>query len=618
VYIHVHDGHNVSIFEHEPSLLSGRKKMLSLVELSAKELGFLKLMADFFAEKPELTAQLERYTSAHYALITTYSEHFGIPPQDAWKVFEEFEQKISGSQYIQIEAPEPIRKLRPLSKNDLDMLRILVNYFSENPNMIPGSPSLARREDVVADAFHWFHGTTLEDANEVLRTLVVKLQTALSVKTETLAPLVKTPNPYEAALRQLDVAAEKLDLDPRIHEELKHPTRIFVANFPVTMDDGGVRVFSGIRVQYNDALGPTKGGIRYHPDITVDEVTALAAWMTWKTAVVGLPLGGGKGGVRCNPKEMSQAELERLTRGYTRAMSKVIGPFTDIPAPDVYTDAQTMAWIMDEYSQLVGYNAFGVVTGKPVNVGGSVGRNEATSLGLLFNIINAANHLGTELKDATVAIQGYGNVGYHAAQLLHKQGCKIVAVSDSKGGIYSPNGFVPEDVRKHKTETGSVVDYPRSTPLSNKQLLALECDILVPAALENQITQTNASDVKARPIAEGANGPVTPEADAILYGKGVFVIPDILASAGGVVVSYFEQVQNQMNYYWTEEEVRARLKAILDKAFESIAQIATEHSVDMRIAAYMQAVRRVAETMKTRKGTPAVPPVQVHIPRIGT
>ncbi len=589
--------------------------MLSLVELSAKELGFVKLMADFFAEEPELTGQLERYTSAHYALVTTYSDHFGIPTQNAWKAFEELEQKVNSSQYIQIEAPEPIRKLRPLSRTELDMLRIMIDYFSENPKMIPGSPSLAKREDVLADAFHWFHGTTLEEANEVLRTLVVKLQTAISVKTETLAPVVRTPNPYEAALRQLDTAAAKLNLDPRIHEELKHPMRIFVANFPVLMDDGSIRVFSGIRVHYNDALGPTKGGIRYHPDITVDEVTALAAWMTWKTAVVGLPLGGGKGGVRCNPKEMSQAELERLTRGYTRAMSKVIGPFTDIPAPDVYTDAQTMAWIMDEYSQLVGYNAFGVVTGKPVNVGGSLGRHEATSLGLLYNIINAANHLNVELENATVAIQGYGNVGSHAAQLLQRQGCKIIAVSDSKGGVHNPDGLDPEEIRKHKAETGSVVDYPAANTIANEQLLALECDILVPAALENQITKTNASNVKAKIVAEGANGPVTPEADEILYRNGVFVIPDILASAGGVVVSYFEQVQNQMNYYWSEEEVQAKLKAILDKAFGSILKIAEEHTVDMRTAAYMQAVRRVAETMHARKGKPAVPLVQVPAPR---
>jgi glutamate dehydrogenase len=296
-------------------------------------------------------------------------------------------------------------------------------------------------------------------------------------------------------------------------------------------------------------------------------------------------------------------------------MSKVIGPYTDIPAPDVYTDAQTMAWIMDEYSQLRGYNAFGVVTGKPVNVGGSLGRNEATSLGLLYTIINAANHLGIELEGATVAVQGYGNVGYHAARLLHEQGCKMIAVSDSKGGIYNPDGFDPEEVLKHKKETGSVVNYPGSKMISNEQLLTLKCDILVPAALENQITKTNASNVKAKIIAEGANGPVTPEADEILFKNGVFIIPDILANAGGVVVSYFEQVQNQMNYYWTEEEVRAKLKAILDKAFESILKILKEHKVNMRTAAYMQAVKRVADTMRARKGKPAVPLMHVPIPK---
>jgi glutamate dehydrogenase len=379
------------------------------------------------------------------------------------------------------------------------------------------------------------------------------------------------------------------------------------------MDDGNTRIFMGIRVQYNDALGPTKGGIRYFPEITADEVTALAAWMTWKTAVVGLPLGGGKGGIRCNPKEMSKTELERLTRAYTRAMSRFIGPYTDIPAPDVYTDAQTMAWIMDEYSQIVGYNAFGVVTGKPVNVGGSLGRNEATSLGLTYTIINAASRLGIKLKGASVAVQGYGNVGYHAARLLHEQGCKIIAVSDSKGGIYNPEGLDPQKVLKHKEKTGSVVGYPGSNMISNEQLLELQCDVLVPAALENQITKANAGNIKARIVGEGANGPTTPQADEILFESGVFVIPDILANAGGVTVSYFEQVQNQMNYYWTEEEVRAKLKTIMDKAFESVVDMSEEHNVNMRTAAYMLAVKRVADAMEARRGKPAVPLVQLAL-----
>jgi glutamate dehydrogenase len=589
--------------------------VLSLVEISAKELGMIKLMADFFAEKPELTAQLESYTSAHYALVTTYSEHFGIPVEKAWKILEDLDKKINESQYLQVEAPEPIRKLQPLARNELDMLHVMIDYFSENPKMIPASSSFTERKDVLADAFHWFYGTPLEEAKELLRSLVEKLQTAISIQMETLAPVIKTPNPYEAALRQLDIAAEKLSLEPRIHEVFKHPMRIFVANVPVMMDNGSFRVFMGVRVQYNDALGPTKGGIRYHPDLTVDEVTALAAWMTWKTAVVGLPLGGGKGGIRCNPKEMSEAELERLTRSYTRAMSKFIGPYTDIPAPDVYTNAQTMAWIMDEYSEIVGYNAFGVVTGKPVDVGGSLGRNEATSLGLMYAVINAANHLGIELKGATVAVQGYGNVGWNAAQLFHGLGCKIIAVSDSKGGIYNPDGLKPEKVLKHKKKTGSVVGYPGSNAISNEQLLALQCDILVPAALENQITKANASDVKAKIVAEGANGPVTPEADEILFKNGVFVIPDILANAGGVTVSYFEQVQNQMNYYWTEQEVRDKLKAIMDKACKNVIAMAKQHNVNMRIAAYMLAVKRVADVMMTRKGKLTTPPLKLTLPK---
>jgi glutamate dehydrogenase/leucine dehydrogenase len=422
------------------------------------------------------------------------------------------------------------------------------------------------------------------------------------VKIETLAPVIATPNPYEAALKQLDIAAEKLNLDPGIHEILKRPMRAFIVNIPVVMDDGGVRVFTGYRVQYNDALGPTKGGIRYHPDLTLDEVTALAAWMTWKTAVTGLPLGGGKGGIRCNSKDMSKAELERLTRGYARAIAKFIGPFTDVPAPDVYTTAEMMAWIMDEYSEIVGYPAFGVVTGKPVNVGGSLGRSEATSRGVMYTVVEAAKHLGINLKGATVAVQGYGNVGYNAARLLHEIGCKIIAVSDSKGGAYNSEGFDPVKVLEYKNKTSSVLDYPGSSVVTNEQLLELKCDILVPAALENQITGANAANIKAKIVGEGANGPVTPEADEILFKKGVFVIPDILANSGGVIVSYFEQVQNQMNYYWAEDEVRAKLKDAITKAFNDVLSMSKQHNVNMRVAAYMLAVKRVADALMARKG----------------
>jgi len=586
--------------------------MLNLVELSARELGMLKLMADFFAEKPELTAKIESYTTAHYALVTTYSENFGIPPEDAWKVFEGLQKKINEAKYVHVKAPEPLKKLLPLSRDELNMLQVLIDYFAENPKMAPAGSFLSNRPDALAEAYHWFYGSNGggngEVAREILKTLIEKLQTAVFINIETLTPPIVVPNPYEAALKQLDIAAQKLNLDPGIHEILKHPMRAFIVNIPVVMDDGSVRVFTGYRVQYNDALGPTKGGIRYHSDLTLDEVTALAAWMTWKTAVTGLPLGGGKGGIRCNPKEMSKAELERLTRGYARAISKFIGPFTDVPAPDVYTTAEMMAWIMDEYSEIVGYPVFGVVTGKPVNVGGSLGRNEATSRGVMYTVVEAANHLGINLKGATVAVQGYGNVGYHAARLLHEIGCKIIAVSDSKGGIYNPQGLDPVKVLEHKDKTGSVVDYPGSQLITNEQLLEMECDILVPAALENQITEKNAPNIKAKIVAEGANGPVTPEADEILYKKGIFVIPDILANSGGVIVSYFEQVQNQMNYYWTEEEVRAKLKDTITKAFNDVLKMSTQHNVNMRTAAYMLAVKRVADAMMARKGK-AVSPI---------
>jgi glutamate dehydrogenase/leucine dehydrogenase len=580
------------------------------MELPARELGMLKLMVDFFAEKPELTAKIESYTTAHYALLTTYSENFGIPIEDSLKVFEELRKKIMEAEYVHVKAPEPIRKLLPLTTEELNMLRIIVDYFSESPKMASAGSMFSRKEDAVAETYLWFYGGREgngEVARQILTNLVEKLQSATFVKIDTLAPLAVTPNPYEAALKQLDIAAEKLKLDPGIHEILKRPMRTLIVNIPVVMDDGSIQVFTGYRVQYNDALGPTKGGIRYHPELTLDEVTALAAWMTWKTAVVGLPLGGAKGGIRCNPKEMSKGELERLTRGYVRAIAKFIGPNIDVPAPDVYTDAQTMAWIMDEYSEIVGYPAFGVVTGKPVSVGGSRGRSEATSRGLMYTVMEAAKCLGINLKGATVAVQGYGNVGYHAARLLHEVGCKIIAVSDSKGGIYNPNGLDPEKVLEHKNRTGSVVDYPESTFITNEQLLELECDVLVPAALENQITKANADRIKAKIVAEGANGPTTPEADEILFKKGVFVIPDILANSGGVIVSYFEQVQNQMNYYWTEEEVRNKLKETITKAFYDVLEISKQYNANMRVAAYMLAVKRVADALMTRKGVRLTP-----------
>ncbi len=582
--------------------------MLSPIEFSGRELGMIKLMTDFFVEKPELTAKIESYTTAHYALVTTYSENFGISEADAWKVLEELQRKVDGAEYIQVEAPRPISKWLQMSKEEINMLRTVIDYFSANPKMSPAGSSKTTRSESIVDAYVWFFGSTNgngEVAREKFRNLMEKLQSAVSVRLETLSPIIATPNPYEAVLRLLDIASQKLKLDPGLHEMLKRPMRTIIVNIPTIMDDGTLQVFTGYRVQYNDVLGPTKGGIRYHPDLTLDEVVALSAWMTFKTAVTGLPLGGGKGGIRCNPKEMSQGELERLTRGYARAMARNIGPNYDVPAPDIYTDSQTMAWIMDEYSDIVGYNAFGVVTGKPVHVGGSLGRNEATSRGVMYTIVEAAKHLGLELKGATVAVQGFGNVGFHSTRLLNDLGCKIIAVSDSTGAIYKAEGLDPIKVLKHKDETGSVSGYKGSTNLTNEELLELECDILIPSALENQITVANAGRIKARILAEGANGPTTPEADEILHKNGVFVIPDILANSGGVIVSYFEQVQNQMNFYWPEDEVRQRLRNAIVSAFKSVLEIALMYQVNMRIAAYMNAIKRVSDAMFTRKLKPS-------------
>jgi glutamate dehydrogenase len=578
--------------------------MLNPIELSGRELGMIKLMTDFFAEKPELTARIESYTTAHYALVTTYSENFGIPESDAWGILEELQKKVEETEYMHVEAPKPIKKWRQLSKEEVNMLRTMIDYFSANPKMTPAGSFTTKRSENLVEAYVWFFGSSNgngEVARESFQNLIEKLQTATSMRLETLAPIVETPNPYEAVLKLLDAAAKNLNLDTGIHEMLKRPMRTMIVNIPVMMDDGSLRVFTGYRVQYNDVLGPTKGGIRYHPNLTLDEVIALSAWMTWKTAVTGLPLGGGKGGIRCNPKEMSPGELERLTRGYTRAMARFIGPNCDVPAPDVYTDSQTMAWIMDEYSAMVGYNAFGVVTGKPVHIGGSLGRNEATSRGVMYTVIEAAKHLGLKLKNATVAVQGYGNVGFHAARLLDELGCKITAVSDSKGGAYNPEGLDPKKIEEFKIKTGSVSGYEGCQNVSNEELLELECDILVPAALESQITSSNAGKIKAKIVAEGANGPTTPAADEILFKKGIFVIPDILANSGGVIVSYFEQVQNQMNYYWTEDEVRTKLENTIVSAFKDVLAVAQQYNVNMRVAAYMNAIKRVAGAMFVRK-----------------
>ncbi|MGB9779183.1 MAG: Glu/Leu/Phe/Val family dehydrogenase, partial [Candidatus Bathyarchaeales archaeon] len=340
---------------------------------------------------------------------------------------------------------------------------------------------------------------------------------------------MKEQSALDTALEQLRIAAEKLKLDPGIHEMLKHPKRSLIVSVTIKMDNGKIGTFLGCRVQHNDARGPFKGGIRYHPNVSLDEVTALAMWMTWKCAVVDIPYGGAKGGVCCNPKEMSQGELERLTRRYTSLILDVIGPYRDVPAPDVYTDVQTMAWIMDTYSQFKGYSVPECVTGKPISIGGSEGRAEATSLGVVVCAREAAKVAGLRFKGATVAVQGYGNVGWNAAKIAYDMGCKVVAVSDSAGGIYCLEGLNPYAVYEHKSKTGSVINYKGCKNITNEELLETKCDILIPAALENQITKANADKIKAKIVAEGANGPTTPEADKMLNEKGIMLVPDILA-----------------------------------------------------------------------------------------
>jgi glutamate dehydrogenase (NAD(P)+) len=408
-------------------------------------------------------------------------------------------------------------------------------------------------------------------------------------------------NPFKIAQQQLDEAARILQLDPATHALLREPMREFHVSFPVKMDDGTVKVFKGFRVQYNDARGPTKGGIRFHPDETIDTVRALAAWMTWKTAVVDIPLGGGKGGVICNPKEMSPRELECVSRGYIRALGHYIGPETDVPAPDVYTNPQIMAWMMDEYSMITGYNVPGVITGKPIPLGGSAGRGDATAKGGMYCIREAAVVLGIDLAQATVAVQGYGNAGQFAHKLITEMfGSKVVAVSDSRGGIYNPQGLDFEAVYAHKKGTGEVKDFAGAKNITNEELLELDVTLLIPAALENQIGVWNAGNIKARILAELANGPTTPDADEILFKNGVFVIPDFLCNAGGVTVSYFEQVQNAYDYYWTADQVYERLDQKMTAAFHAVHEMAQQYQVHNRIAAYLVSVSRVAEVCKLR------------------
>jgi glutamate dehydrogenase (NAD(P)+) len=415
--------------------------------------------------------------------------------------------------------------------------------------------------------------------------------------TEQIAPAI---NAWEVAQQQFDLAAEHLNLSPGLRQVLREPKRELTVHFPVKMDDGSVQVFTGYRVQHNLSRGPAKGGIRYHQNVTLDEVKALAMWMTWKCAVVGIPFGGGKGGVIVDPKKLSIREVEGLTRRFATEISILIGPDKDIPAPDVNTNSQTMAWIMDTYSMHVGYTAPAVVTGKPIALGGSEGRNEATAQGAVYTLMDAARHLGMEVPKCRVAVQGFGNAGAIAAQLLHAQGSKIIAVSDSSGGIFKADGFDPNSVLAWKKEHHTVCGLPGTKDISNEELLELDCDILIPAALENQITARNAGRIQARLIAEAANGPTTPEADEILYKNGKFVIPDILCNAGGVTVSYFEWVQDLERDFWDIQHVNEKLRAVMVKAFASTLEMSLREKVNMRTAAYLLAVQRVADAASVR------------------
>jgi len=407
-------------------------------------------------------------------------------------------------------------------------------------------------------------------------------------------------NPWQVAQRQFDLAAEKLNLEAGLRQVLREPRRELTVHFPVHMDDGSVQVFTGFRVQHNLTRGPAKGGIRYHQDVSLDEVKALSMWMTWKCAVVGIPYGGGKGGVIVDPKKLSLKELEGLTRRFTTEISVLIGPERDIPAPDVNTNAQTMAWIMDTYSMHVGYTVPGVVTGKPISLGGSEGRNEATARGVTYCIVEAARHLDLDLRASRVAIQGFGNAGSIAAQLMVAEGASIVAVSDSTGGIARAQGLDVERVLGWKREHGTVQGFPGARDVSNAEVLATDCDVLIPAALENQITAKNADDIKARIVAEAANGPTTPEADERLFERGIFLIPDILCNAGGVTVSYFEWVQDLNRDHWTEAVVNEKLKGIMTKAFGEVLRLARLNEVNNRVGAYLLAVDRVASATALR------------------
>jgi glutamate dehydrogenase (NAD(P)+) len=414
------------------------------------------------------------------------------------------------------------------------------------------------------------------------------------------SPRPTKPNPFSVAPEQIHIAAQRMKLDPEMEAILRQPEREMHVHFPIRMDDGSIRMFDGYRVQHNTARGPAKGGIRFHQDVNIDEVKALATWMTWKCSVVDIPYGGGKGGIIVDPKQLSLGELERPSRRFITEIQGIIGPERDIPAPDVNTNSQIMAWMMDQYSRNKGYPVPGMITGKPLALRGSVGRNEATARGLQFCVREAVRTTGMDLTGATVVVQGYGNAGNIAARLLMGDGAKVVAVSDSHGGIYARDGLDPARVLRWKEEHGSVQGFGNADNVTNEELLEIPCDILVPAALEGQITAHNAGKIKAKLIAEAANGPTTPEADRILHEKGILLLPDILANAGGVTVSYFEWAQNIQGFYWTEEEVDERLHRVMVRAFKAVYETAQNHKVDMRTAAYIVAIGRVAEAVRLR------------------
>jgi glutamate dehydrogenase (NAD(P)+) len=430
--------------------------------------------------------------------------------------------------------------------------------------------------------------------------MIVGQDQARSVIDESIAGVGEERDLFDVAVEQFQIASDVLGLDDDMRKILSHCQRELTVHFPVEMDDGSVEVFTGYRVQHNSGPGPTKGGIRYHQSVTLEEVKALAMWMTWKCAVVGLPYGGAKGGVQVNPKLLSQAELQNLTRRYTTEIQPFIGPNQDIPAPDVNTNPQIMAWLMDTYSMNVGYSVPGVTTGKPIVLGGSEGRNEATGRGCVFAIESAARILNLDLAKARTVVQGFGNAGSVAAHLMSELGSPVVAVSDSRGGTYNPRGLDLQAVSAHKARTGSVLGFRDGEDVTNEELLVLPTEILIPAALENQITAANVDRIQATLIAEAANGPTTPEADARLYARGVFVIPDILANAGGVTVSYFEWVQALQAFPWTEHEVNERLRRIMNRAFDAVYSTTTKYGVHMRTAALVRAIDRVAEFTRLR------------------